>query len=55
MQRKRKFAQARGLVRIEGIALAGEVTEREDKKDREHSAPNNPPMFMNDLLCSLAL
>jgi hypothetical protein len=27
-------AQARGLVRIEGIALASQVTNREDKKDR---------------------
>jgi hypothetical protein len=32
-KRKRKFAQARGLVRIESIALAGEVTECEDKED----------------------
>jgi len=30
---KRKFAQTRRLVPIEGIALASQVTDREDKED----------------------
>jgi hypothetical protein len=32
-KRKRKFAQARRLIRIESIALPSEVTDREDKED----------------------
>ena len=52
-QRKgeRKLAQTRGLVGIEGVAFAGEVAEREDKKDGSN-ALINPPMFRESFLPS---